>query len=421
MFMRISTFLLAVMVGTTALRAQDTTSTSRVNVYLDCQTTYCDFDFFRTELTLVNWVRDRQVADVHLLVTTQPTGAGGSEYTVNFIGLRQFTGVADTLRYVSPPAATDDERRRGLGRTFRLGLVRYLARTPDAARLNVSLEGEKPGGAQTSPKNDRWKNWVFRISANSNFNGEEQYSSRNLGGSLSATRITTAWKTELFVRENYSQSDFQLDDTTTFININRFYGATLLHTKSIGQHWSAGLRGSMSSSTYDNFLRAIRLAPALEYNIFPYSQSTRRQVRFEYDLGYSMFAYRDTTIFFKTKESMPYHRLTAAVATREQWGSIDVGSAATQYLHDLSTYRISNFGELSLRLFRGLSLNGFGSYDIIYDQFGLALKDFTPEQKLTRQFQLGTRYRYFGYVSLSYTFGSIFNNIVNPRMNSWFD
>lgn len=102
-------------------------------------------------------------------------------------------------------------------------------------------------------------------------------------------------------------------------------------------------------------------------------------------------------------------------------GSIDVGSAATQYLHDLSTHRISNFLELSLRLFRGLSLNGFGSYDIIHDQFGLALKDFTPEQKLTRQFQLGTRYRYFGYVSVSYTFGSIYNNIVNPRMNSWFD
>lgn len=415
--------ILALLATTLATaQAQDTASTQRLSVYLDCQTTYCDFDFFRTELALVNWVRDRQVADVHLLVTTQTTGAGGSEYSVNFIGLRQFAGMADTLRYVSPPAATDDERRRGLARTFRLGLVRYLARTPAATRLNVSLEGEKPGGdAPTSPKNDRWKNWVFRISMNSNFNGEEQYRSRNLGGSVSANRITAAWKTEVFLRESYNQSDFELDDTTTFVNINRFYGATLLQTKSLGEHWSAGLRASMSSSTYDNFLRAVRLAPALEYNIYPYSQSTRQQIRFEYNVGYSLFAYRDTTIFFKTKESMPYHRLALAVATRKPWGSIDVGSAATQYLHDLSTYRIANFGELSLRLFRGLSLNGFGSYDIIYDQFGLALKDFTPEQKLTRQFQLGTRYRYFGYVSLSYTFGSIFNNIVNPRMNSWFD
>lgn len=419
--MRLSVILALATIPTAAIQAQDTASAPRLNVYLDCQTTYCDFDFFRTELTLVNWVRDRQVSDVHLLVTTQATGAGGSEFTVNFIGLRQFAGMTDTLRYVSPPAATEDERRRGLGRVFRLGLVRYLARTPDAARLNVSLEGEKPGAAQTSPRNDRWKNWVFRIAANTNFNGEEQYRSRNLGGNISATRITAAWKTELYVNESYRQSDFELDDTTTFVNINRSYGANLLQTKSLGEHWSAGVRASMSSSTYDNFLRAFRLAPAVEYNIFPYSQSTRRQIRFEYDLGYSMFAYRDTTIFFKTKESMPFHRLTFAVATREQWGSIDVGSATTQYLHDLSTYRVSNFGELSLRLFRGLSLNGFGSYDIIYDQFGLALKDFTPEQKLTRQFQLGTRYRYFGYVSLSYTFGSIFNNIVNPRMNSWFD
>jgi len=414
--------LVALALSTGTLRAQDTASAPRLSVYLDCQTTYCDFDFFRTELTLVNWVRDRQVADVHLLVTTQSTGAGGSEYTVNFIGLRQFAGITDTLRYFSPPAASDDDRRRGLGRVFRLGLVRYLARTPDAARLTITLEGAKPGGeSQTSPRNDRWKSWVFRLGLNTNSDGEEQYRSYNIGGSLSASRITAAAKTELFLRESYSQSDFELDDSTTFVNLNRFYGATLLHAKSLGDHWSAGVRGSLSSSTYDNFRSALRLAPALEYNVFPYSQSTRRQIRFEYDLGYTMFAYRDTTIFFKLKESMPYHRLATAVATREPWGSIDVGAAATQYLHDLSTYRVSNFGELSLRLFKGFTLNGFGSYDIIYDQFGLALKDFTPEQKLTRQFQLGTRYRYYGYISLNYTFGSIFNNIVNPRMNSWFD
>ncbi|MGH7638279.1 MAG: hypothetical protein ACREOK_11565 [Gemmatimonadaceae bacterium] len=406
--------------GAAILRAQDSAAATSLNVYLDCQTFGCDFDFFRTELTLVNWVRDRQVADLHLLVTSQTTGAGGSEYTVNFIGLRQFAGMTDTLKYVAPPAVSDDERRRGLARVFRLGLVRYLARTPAASRITVSVEGQQ-GAAQTIPADDRWKNWVFRISMNSNFNGEEQFKSVNLGGSVSATRITAEWKTEISARESYGQSEFELDDSTTFVNINRFYGATLLQVKSLGEHWSAGFRGSMTSSTYDNYLRAIRLAPAIEYNIFPYSQSTRRQIRFEYDLGYSMFAYRDTTIFFKTKESMPYHRLTTGVATRETWGSIDVGSAATQYLHDLSTYRISNFGELSLRLFKGFSLNGFGSYDIIYDQFGLALKDFTPEQKLTRQFQLGTRYQFFGFVSLSYTFGSIFNNIVNPRMNSFFD
>ena len=52
-----------------------------LNVFLDCERMFCDFDYFRTEMTWVSWVRDRAVADVHVLVSTQETGAGGSEYT----------------------------------------------------------------------------------------------------------------------------------------------------------------------------------------------------------------------------------------------------------------------------------------------------------------------------------------------------
>ena len=66
----------------------------------------------------MNWVRDRQVADVHVLVTEQETGAGGDEYTFTFIGLQRFTGMTDTLRYASSPVATDDEERRGVARMF---------------------------------------------------------------------------------------------------------------------------------------------------------------------------------------------------------------------------------------------------------------------------------------------------------------
>ena len=100
-----------------------------LKVFLDCNDFQgCDFDFFRTEITAVNWVRDRQVADIHVLVTTQTTGSGGREYTSTFIGLGRFTGVTDTLKYASPPAAPQDEVRRGLAQVFRSGLVRYIAR-----------------------------------------------------------------------------------------------------------------------------------------------------------------------------------------------------------------------------------------------------------------------------------------------------
>lgn len=44
-------------------------------------------------------------------------------------------------------------------------------------------------------------------------------------------------------------------------------------------------------------------------------------------------------------------------------------------------------------------------------------RDFTPEEILTRRFRQGTTYQYFGSLGFSYSFGSIFNNVVNPRMS----
>ncbi len=57
-----------------------------LRVFLDCRTGGCDQEFFRTELAWIDHVRDRKDADVHVLVTAQGTGGGGTEYTVRFIG-----------------------------------------------------------------------------------------------------------------------------------------------------------------------------------------------------------------------------------------------------------------------------------------------------------------------------------------------
>jgi hypothetical protein len=117
---------------------------------------------------------------------------------------------------------------------------------------------------------------------------------------------------------------------------------------------------------------------------------------------------------------MPLQQMLVSVATREPWGSIDVGVTGTGYLNDRSKYRADSFSELSIKLFKGFNFRVFGAYSIIRDQFALAKKNFTPEEILTRQFQRGTTFRYFGNVGLSYTFGSIFNNVVNPRMGGGF-
>lgn len=72
-----------------------------------------DRDYFRENLTYVNYVRDRKDADIHILVTQQGTGSGGQEYTFSFIGLKEFAGRDHTLVYASGPTDTRDETRQG--------------------------------------------------------------------------------------------------------------------------------------------------------------------------------------------------------------------------------------------------------------------------------------------------------------------
>jgi hypothetical protein len=72
---------LAVMATAGGAQGPPTRPSATITAFLDCQNMFCDFDYFRTELAMVNWVRDRSVADVHLLVTRQETGSGGSEHT----------------------------------------------------------------------------------------------------------------------------------------------------------------------------------------------------------------------------------------------------------------------------------------------------------------------------------------------------
>jgi hypothetical protein len=397
-----------------------------MSVYLDCDAYGCDFDYFRTEMTMVNWVRDRQVADLHVLVTTEQTGAGGREFTVTFLGLKQFVGLTDTLKYVQPPASSEDDIRKGLAGVFRLGLVRYFARTPVASQIAVNFGTTTAQGiAQTSAKKDRWKAWVFRTGFNGFGYGEEQYKDFGVRANFNADRVTERWKTRFSVGQNYNETRNTYPVCsgtpavcvdTTDANIRRGYNASLLHARSVGGHLSAGLRLSTFSSTYENYQSVVRLAPAIEYNIFPYAQSTRRQLTVEYNIGYGHFVYDTLTIFDKESESMPTQRVIVGMKTREPWGSIDVSSGITNYLQNRKLYRISSFGEISLRLFRGFEIGAYGGYDKINDQFNLRKASLTPEEILTRQFQLGTGYSFFTGFNISYTFGSIFNNVVNPRM-----
>ena len=110
--------------------------------------------------------------------------------------------------------------------------------------------------------------------------------------------------------------------------------------------------------------------------------------------------------------------LTVTVDIKQPWGTISTSIEGSHYFNDFKKNRLQVFGQLSLSLFEGMSVNLFGSVSMIHDQLSLPMGGATPDEILLRQKELATQYSYFASIGLSYTFGSIYNNIVNPRFGS---
>jgi hypothetical protein len=380
-------------------------------VYIDCQR--CDQDYIRTEIPFVNYVRDRKEADVHVLITTQSTGSGGTEYTLAFIGQGAYAGVDNTLVYASNKTDTQDEVRRGYTAVLKMGLLSYTARTPIRDLISVSFrEKVKPTDVI-----DKWKFWVFSFSLGTNLDKESQQRSQSLDFRITANKITPEVKVRLGIGADFRNDKFEYEDET--ISSSRessmFRG---LFAKSLGEHWSVGLSFTMDSSTYRNLRIKVAPAPVLEYDLFPYSESTRRQLRFLYKIGYEFVRYRNETIYDKTKENLLGQSLTAALEIEEPWGSISASLEGSHYFHDFKYNRVEFDSELSFRIFKGLNLNIDAGYERIRDQLALEKGDRTLEEILLRRKELATEYSLSFDVSLSYTFGSIYSNVVNPRFGS---
>jgi hypothetical protein len=69
-------------------------------------------------------------------------------------------------------------------------------------------------------------------------------------------------------------------------------------------------------------------------------------------------------------------------------------------------------------LFNGLSLRLSGGVAHINDQYNLKKGDISEAERLLRLTELATKYRIDGGVEITYTFGSIYNNVVNPRFGN---
>jgi hypothetical protein len=242
-------------------------SSEALRVFIDCRSHFCDFDHFRREITFVNYVRDRRDAHVHMLVTTQRTG-GGTEFTMAFIGQREFEAVDDSLLYFSSDTDTFDEVRAGLTQMISLGLVRYVARLPTAERLEVVHE--PPDTLQPMPQadSDPWNFWILR----------------------------------------------EFDDGSTLTSTARNMSTGAFVARSLGARWSAATLTLVEASTFLNLDLGTVIGTGIEHNFFPYSESTRRAFTAVYVLLFRSFDYEAETIFDKTSE-IRFHSLTILPCT----------------------------------------------------------------------------------------------------------
>ncbi len=399
-----------------AAHAQD----APLTVSVDCPgyVPGCDVDFFQTEVPFAQFVRDPAGADVAVLITQQETGGGGRRYDLFFRGRRAAAGRVDTLTVQTGPGATDDARRRALLGRLALGITGYAARTGLADRLAVAYAAPAADAPAAAPARDPWNNWVFRLSGNGYFNGQQQTSSVQTFGSVSASRVTDRWKLRVQPNGSLNRDRYDLTDSTTFVSRRTSVGLFGQVVRALSPHWSAAVQLNARRSTFQNYDFRVTGGPAVEYNVYPYTESTRRQLRLAARLEGESVAYVDETLFGRTREVTVRPQLSAEAVFAQPWGSANVSVYASAIATRAGKYQTGLNGNLDIRILKGLNANIFGNASLIRDQINLPAAGATPEEILTQQRELATGYQYFMGLGMSYTFGSIFNPVVNARFGN---
>lgn len=388
-----------------------------VRAYLDCSDDICDADRILQEVGFVVWVREPTDADVHVLITSTVTEADAVAYELQFIGREVFESDDLDLRVTSPDWETDEERFQGYLEALKVGLTRYAAVSAALQGLSVSYALDEASPDPGVPGGDPWDRWVFQLDLSGTFEGQSSTRSNELEGAFRVNRITEASKFLFNLYGNREDDEFDFDDRT-YSSSAETWGAGAVYAKSLGPRWGAGVRTEVYSSTYDNTEFLWVFGPAVEYNLFPYSESARHYFTFQYSVGWVDYNFFEETIFDQLEESYWEHRLLVDLEASRTWGSVGISALASQFLHNASKYKIEFGASADLRVHRGLSFFLDGSYEVVRDQITLPKADATDEEVFLRRKALETEFQAAIRLGVRIRFGSTLANIVNDRLDT---
>src|SRR5262249_27547629 len=148
-------------------------------------------------------------------------------------------------------------------------------------------------------------------------------------------------------------------------------------------------------STFENKKFSYRVSPAVEFDIFPYSESTRRMLTMQYAVGVEGFRYEEETIYGKLADNHPVHTLSLNLSQNQPSGSVNLVASGSPHLDATNLNSGPLFVGTNLRIYKGLSLNVSGNYPPIRNQIFLPRSGATEQEILLQQRQLATSYSYF--------------------------
>lgn len=415
---------LIISISAKAQNASTNTGSQRLKVFVDCSNTWCDNTFIRTEINIVDFLLDRIAADVHILITSQQNGSGGSQFQMIFYGQNRFKNITDTLKYNLDPNATDSERRDAMVKYIKLGLTPFIMKTDYAGEINIQMKkAEQKANEKNINTNtkDKWNYWVFRLGASGNLSMDKVYKSNSYRTNISADRTTDKLKTGFRINANSNVSKYEYETPTGIEKYevkNSSYGFNHFMVVSINQHWSYGYEINYKNSTFSNLKGSIYISPGIEYAIFPYKLVNNKFFTVSYVIDYSRNKYYDTTVYNKTKESLMGHKLSANLSLNQKWGNINTSISYRNYFSD---WKLNNLGinlNVNVRISGGLSFYAYSFGGLIRDQIYLPKGGATEQEILTRRRQLASAYNFYTGFGFNFRFGSKLNNFVNPRFES---
>lgn len=393
----------------------------KLKLYIDCSQSDCDFDFIRTQIPVVNYVRDRKESDIHVLIIQQPAGNGGKKFNVLFLGQNQYAAKQDTLQFFTSATATPDNKRQQLVKVIQAGITPYLAQIGQLDKINISYNADTLSHDQNKITKDKWNNWVFSIGVRGRFSGDKNYKEKNLSANISAARVTEKSKFQFHVFKRTVKNSYSITDSAEKIwlrTIDNYFEVEQEFVKSISSKWSWAVETAFKKSSYDNLKSAISTAAGIEYNIFSYTSSSTKFLALRYMIEVTKRNYLEETVYDKMSETLFSNNLGAYIYFTQPWGSISSSVTWYNYFHDFSKNNLSIDANVALQLIKGVSINFFGNASLIKDQLSLVKAGASSQDVLLRLKALSTNFNYYTGVGINYRFGSKFNNYVNPRFTN---